>query len=294
MAITKVGESQSWSTTYGTNVIFIVPESGLYRLEAWGASGCSTDGGVAGRGGYASGYILLEKGEMLYCYLGGVGQAGSGVPSFNGGGEGRYASHGSGMRGGSGGGATHIARVNGFLADIGYEDFVTNKKGLIVAGGGGSAGGSGNTGGHGGGLSGTHGQTNGSNNDYGRGSGGTQTGGGNFNGRFGKGGGLTNNDGSYPWFGGGGGLFGGGSNTYTSSGGGSSFIGNLPEIRFHGTIYSPVTIAGGNYTAGGGRITITYIAEAAPYLYLGNLPVDALYLGDKEVIGLRLGDKEVA
>lgn len=254
-----------------------------------GASGYGTNNGVAGRGGYASGYVLLEKGEKLYYYLGGVGLAATGVASFNGGGEGRFDS----TSGGSDGGATHIARVNGFLADIGYEDFVTNKNGLIVAGGGGSADGSGRTGGHGGGLSGTGGTSNGAINDYNRGSGGTQTEGGNFNGRFGKGGGLTNNDGSYPWFGGGGGLFGGGSTTYTSSGGGSSFIGNLPEIRFRGTNYSPASVAGGNYILGGGRVTITYVAEVVPCLYLGNFPVDALCVGDKEVTGLRLGDKEV-
>lgn len=67
---------------------FIVPYTGYYKLEVWGAQG-----GSGGNGGYSSGYIKLQKEEKLYVYVGGRGQDRKYIDSnylvggFNGGGN---------------------------------------------------------------------------------------------------------------------------------------------------------------------------------------------------------------
>lgn len=45
---------------------YVVPENGWYRIELWGCQGA----GSGGRGAYTGGVIELEKGEVLYFYVG--------------------------------------------------------------------------------------------------------------------------------------------------------------------------------------------------------------------------------
>lgn len=235
---------------------FVVPVTGLYKLEVWGAKGGSTNNG----GGYSVGYKHLEKEETVYICCGGAGSNATG--GYNGGGNGQ--DYGSG-----GGGATHIAYTTGTLSAIGKTNFVTNAQGIIVAGGSGGSGGSWNlgrgnygAGGSGGGISGGNGGfwTNQSGSGSG-GSGGTQTSGASFG---------QGANASYTAFqshngGGGGGFYGGGAG-YTSTnpggaggGGGSGWLGGVPIITYKGTIYTPSTSNGGN--SGNGKATISFITK---------------------------------
>lgn len=66
------------TVTNGRPYVFIVPQTGVYRVEAWGASGggATTNQGASsagGLGGYTRGYVTLEKGEELMIYPGGSG-----------------------------------------------------------------------------------------------------------------------------------------------------------------------------------------------------------------------------
>lgn len=218
-----------------------IPSKGLYKLEVWGAQGSDTYY-TSGKGGYSVGYALLNRNAVLYVAVGGKGNA------FNGGCVNQttnpYASNI--MYGGGGGGATHIAKVDGQLSAIGHTSFVTNGNGLIVAGGGG--GGSryyrpsdqlpdryiaGNSGG---GLSG------------GGSRGGTQSGG------YAFGQGQNTGVGGY----GGGGLYGGYIEASDNgAGGGSGYIGGVPEITYKGNTYTPSTTNG--VQGGNGKAKITKI-----------------------------------
>ena len=60
MSITTVGESQSFSYSGGVQT-FIVPYTGLYKLEVWGAQGGTKYSGIGGKGGHSGGYKILEK-----------------------------------------------------------------------------------------------------------------------------------------------------------------------------------------------------------------------------------------
>lgn len=80
---------------------YTVPESGIYKLEVFGGSGGNSIKNFTGaKGGYASGYFKLHKGETLYVNVGGKANGASG--GYNGGGNGVSGT-------GGGGGATHIA-----------------------------------------------------------------------------------------------------------------------------------------------------------------------------------------
>lgn len=182
---------------------FVVPYTGMYRLEAWGAQGSHVDKQLGGKGGYAAGDIYLMKGEILNISVGGDGTLNNG---YNGGGS----SYGSNQ---NGGGSTDI-RAGGIS--------VYNR--ILVAGGGGAAGRSG----QGGAAGGLVGQNANGNSNYGRG--GSQIGGGTYNGGFGNGGIATYASNSYTAItgGGGSGWYGGGgnnnerSNSYAYGGGGGS------------------------------------------------------------------------
>lgn len=123
---------------------YVVPETGTYKLEVWGAQGGINTVGVSegGKGGYSAGEVYLEQGTKLYIYVGETptytGTDGLQHGGFNGGGSG-YAS----STGRAGGGATDI-RIN--------NDSLYAR--AIVAGGGGGYQNSGTIG-VGGGLSGT-------------------------------------------------------------------------------------------------------------------------------------------
>lgn len=142
--------------------IYNVDKTGKYRLEVWGASGGGNDpnntsiGSRAGKGGYASGEVKLNEGDVLYIYVGGEGKGQEG--GFNGGGNSHMATNGE--YGFGGGGATDIRR-NG-------QDTINR---IIVAAGGGGADNATSeiagtdddgSGGNGGGTTGQNGYVNGS------------------------------------------------------------------------------------------------------------------------------------
>ena len=227
-------ENLVWNYPYeGEEQSFPVPLPGIYKLEVWGAQGGNASSSfIGGYGGFATGYVELNKGDELYINVGGQGDS-SGKAGYNGGGKGTgYTSQGNGGWGAGGGGATHIAFSSGVLSSlVDRKDDI-----LIVAGGGGgsihySDNSNGTTpsgsGGHGGGYIGHDGFHNNWTTSVGHG--GTQTAGGAGqssscnSGTFGQGaagGGCYGNN--EP--GGGGGYYGGGSSRHSGAGGGSSYI----------------------------------------------------------------------
>lgn len=254
----------------GYVIQFIIPKNGLYKLEVWGAQGGNTYANetynaTGGLGGYACGYKKFKKGDLLYVVVGGQPQGNNNSePGYNGGGRGKnrseYNEHGSG-----GGGATHIALSNGTLKEIGYDEFVTNNKGLIVAGGGGGSASEKVSddkvywwkynGGAGGGANGAD------NTGYAQAKGGTQTSAG-ANGGFGYGGGLdTGTYTSTSSAGGGGGFYGGGGNAgqWASGAGGSGWIDGVQTVFYKNVDYMPSMETGVN--EGNGKATITFIAS---------------------------------
>lgn len=196
---------------------FTVPQTGLYKIELWGAQGGGTYGG---KGAYTSGLINLNRGDALYVYVGGQAN------TFNGGGNCSSASK-------IGGGATDVRLVSGNWNSI---SSLTSR--IMVAAGGGTV-----TNEDSGAKAGIGGTINGINGSYHSatdityiGYGGTQTAGGSgatnanqtgaTSGTFGTGGtcGAYTPDGHIGGGGGGGFYGGGGSSWHTGSGGGSSFV----------------------------------------------------------------------
>lgn len=245
--------SQTFTYTGGVQTL-IVPTTGLYKLEVWGARGgysSTYDVYTNNKGGHSVGYKKLTAGTVLYIVCGGMGgQGGEGFygGGYNGGGTAKvagYPAHGS-----AGGGATHIALVSGTLASIGKVSF--DADGLIVAGGGGgyySDNYNGFTsGGSGGGLSGANGSTSPNTGEAG-GTGGTQ----NSGFAFGQGANGTNNQ-----TGGGGGYYGGNIAYYKGAGGGSGWIDGVPSITYKGVTYTPTTE--NNINAGNGYALIERVA----------------------------------
>ena len=214
----------------------LVPTTGKYKLEVWGAQGGSysphraaqSGTGIPGKGGYSVGEINLTAGTILYVYVGGKGNTDiNGTGGFNGGGNSR-SSNSNGWNGGSGGGATDIR--------IGVDSLYSR---VIVAGGGGglahwyvaNAG-------AGGGASGIAGSLYGSGTYSAKP--GTQTAAGTLGyyssaenvgssvytpANFGTAGMFNQSvSGNYEGAGGGGGWYGGGSGVYVSAAGGSGWI----------------------------------------------------------------------
>lgn len=105
---------------------FIAQYSGYYKIEAWGAQGA----GAVSKGGYTSGELFLQENEKLYVYVGqGNNNVGNGT-SFN---------SGTGNYGGTpGGGATDIRLIDGE-----WNNIISLRSRIMVAGGSGS--GSGNS-----------------------------------------------------------------------------------------------------------------------------------------------------
>lgn len=208
---------EKWVFDYTGDVqTWMVPASGKYKLSVWGAQGGKSGHGIAGGlGGYSTGDIQLQAGDIVYVYIGGMG--GPQLGGFNGGGNGASVNSDS-----AGGGGASDMRVRG--------DSLQDR--VIVAGGGGGSGCTDTYGGNGGGLLGGAGTGTG----YEPGQGGTQTGGGvsggySESGSLGKGG-NTSFDYSWPGAGGGGGYYGGGAglcsnNGGGSGGGGSGYIGGV-------------------------------------------------------------------
>ncbi len=176
---------------------FVVPTSGVYMLEAWGAQG----GNSKSKGAYTSGKIYLEKDEVIYVYVGEGNNVTTGSTSFNG---------GTGNSGGyPGGGATDFRLVSGT-----WNNAASLASRIMVAAGSGSGvGNNTTTKGAGGGLIAT--ATGGT-------TGGTQT----FPGqRFSSGYSVSGFGFASGGCAGGGGYYGGGGGSCaTGSSGGSSFI----------------------------------------------------------------------
>ena len=248
----------------GSEETFVVPCTGKYSLEVWGAGSQTPNNRYITTdtpGGYSYGEIELTKDEVLYINVGGQGTVANGTSvtaqgGYNGGGdvilESRYTINAS-----SGGGATHIALKTGLLSSL-----VNDKdKVLIVAGGAGGSSIYSNSylgrGGAGGGYKGNPGTcydaTNGA-----YGTGGTQTSAGYYSsdstrgkGSFGQGGSTTrgNTDRLYGGAGGGGWYGGGAGGTNTNTGqspttdmsgggGGSGYIGHSRLSNAHMTAYN--------------------------------------------------------
>lgn len=144
---------------------YIVPYSGYYQIELWGAQGGSSST-VGGKGAYTSGTIYLKKDEKIYVY---VGESGGNIQTatYNGGG---YS--GTLYNARSGGGATDIRLVSGS-----WDEFESLKSRIMVAAGGGgsTAGNYGCNGGAGGTLEGLAGAKGGSGSGYTVAGGGKQT-----------------------------------------------------------------------------------------------------------------------
>lgn len=104
--------------------------SGTYKIELWGASGGDIANHQGGLGGYTSGYIQLDSAQNLYFYIGGQGQN-SDIGGWNGG---QALTTNQSKYGSSGGGATDVRIVNG-----NWNDFISLKSRIMVAGGGGGA-----------------------------------------------------------------------------------------------------------------------------------------------------------
>lgn len=209
----------------------IVPITGYYKLEVWGAQGGKSSKYAGGYGGYSVGIIELTKGEHLYINVGGKGvntSYSTGVAAaggYNGGGS-TIAPNTWGQDSiGSGGGATHIAGNSGLLYKLSSKINII----YIVAGGGGgstfyydtSAYSYYGAGGHGGGYKGC---TN-----YGAASSGTvatATPGAQTSEESGSLFGLGKTGRGVIQAGGGGGYYGGGTTTNNGAAGGSGYIGN--------------------------------------------------------------------
>jgi hypothetical protein len=208
---------------------YTVPLTGTYKIECWGAQGGS------GKGGYSYGTVSLTRNSILYICVGGQGgnptyssdytysvsgTGFGGAGGYNGGGKGGNGSAANGATGG--GGATHIALVNGLLNTLASDKSSV----LIVAGGGGGDSlGHGGSGGGADGISAIYGTY-------------TSAGGGLASGyQFGQGqdgyskttyescGAEGNGGGGGGWYGGYAYQTGNGSNTCIGGGGGSGYIG---------------------------------------------------------------------
>ncbi len=230
----------------GDITTYTIPASGTYKIELWGASGGDKNAYKGGLGAYTSGYIYLNKGTILYFYIGGTGVEGTTSGGFNGGSS---IAAGQEKYGAPGGGATDVRIKNGT-----WNDFNSLKSRIMVAAGGGGANnrnidsqeantlyGAGN-GGAGGGLIGYDGESTGWEaqpnftiyNAHNYGTGGTQNAGGklrtydgqnNFISETITGGfGQIIDSGIIPQSGAGGGWFTGSVSGHGGAGGGSSYI----------------------------------------------------------------------
>ncbi|MDO4996287.1 MAG: glycine rich domain-containing protein [Bacilli bacterium] len=243
--------SKVWNfDSKGEEDTFVVPKTGTYKLEVWGAQGGSISYNsidyLGGYGGYSVGTINLTKDSSVFVNVGSSGRNSYNqflYDVFQGGynGGGTSQSSYNDIRTG-GGGATHIALVSGVLKDLSSykgtlisNTYYSSTNIIIVAGGGGGAGYHLNTsirnGGSAGGYIGSDGDglPNDASYDMGKGLGGSQTTGGKSardltNGKFGVGCSYGSPNASA----GGGGLYGGGCGYSTASagGGGSGYIGN--------------------------------------------------------------------
>ena len=242
---------------------WVVPASGTYEIEVWGAQGGSggwysnsSYSSIGGLGGYAKGSVTLSAGTTVYIH---VGQQGEGYTSSNikmtdspgiraGGWNGGGGNSKSSAPGTGGGGASDV-RVGG--------TGLNNR--IIVAGGGGGGGNSGSNtqlsnGGNGGGLTATTLAASTQFSNRTPGSGATQ----NSGNALGIGATASHNLSG----GGGGGYYGGGAgDNSTGGGGGSSYLGGVSN----GTTQSAIR-------SGHGKVVITsaQLSNSSPVISQSN------------------------
>ena len=222
----EIEESQAWNFAYtGAYQTFTVPYTGDYRIELYGARGSYS----GKNGAYVYGNIHLARGENLYIYVGGGGNS-----KWNGGGSSNANDH-------HGGGATDVRLVSGA-----WDNAVSLRSRIMVAGGAGGEGATYKHGGNGGLQSGSSGMGHTKSDDcetvtVNGGAGGTQLTGS----AFGKGGNSTN----------GGGVSGG-------AGGGGYWGGKGGTGRYQGT---ECTSTGISVASGGGGGS-SYISGGLGYI----------------------------
>ena len=214
----------------GSEQQFVVPQTGTYQLETWGAQGGCKDETLGGYGGYSNGRISLNSDKKIYITVGGKGGSNDSITNVGGFGGGGYSGKNQDSNSYGGGGASYIITTNSTLADLGSENL--DKALIISAGGGGAVSVMTVHGGDGGGYIGNDGTSLSSsifNNSTYIPKGSTQTGAGYAyegtarQGLFGTGiQSITDGWGG----GGGGGLWGGSNGHGTTGSGGSSYIGN--------------------------------------------------------------------
>ena len=210
----------------GQAELFIVPETGDYTIEAWGAQGGTGYNSAGGKGGYARGTVHLEQYQMIYIYVGGKGtdtgtSSSTSIKSggFNGGGNGTisYYAPSDGSAGYSWGGG------GGGASDVRIGD--TSLYARVIVAGGGSGGARSSLGGSTNGYVGGGTQSGGLNSSYWA----TQTKAGS-GGAFGLGKSIASSNFVYSSGGGGGGWYGGGASqsdntsVITYMGGGSGYV----------------------------------------------------------------------
>jgi len=248
----------------GSYVQFIIPASGIYKLDVYGGQGGdATYNEVTangGHGGHSSGYAYLEKGAIIYVAVGGAGEDITSTTysdyGYNGGSGGSSLTSTSSSypqsMGTGGGGCTHIASKSGDLKSIAYANLSTV---YIVAGGGGGAclrykDGIPHDGGHGGGEIGGNGSGGALGGRQTSNSSSTTT-------QFGYA--ATCSSSSSGYAGGGGGLYGGyyGFGGYSGAGG-SGYIGGVPSFSKNKKYYPAEMETGVN--EGNGKALITFIS----------------------------------
>lgn len=140
--VTVIASAEKEFTYKGSVEEYVVPYTGTYKLEVWGAGGGKYTGNNnpdGGQGGYVYGKINLTAGTKLYVCVGGKGGGNSGKTAgaggYNGGGTGGTGNTWNG--GAGGGGATHIAMTTNRGVLKNYKSYSSEI--LIVAGGAGGA-----------------------------------------------------------------------------------------------------------------------------------------------------------
>ncbi|MFI3307493.1 MAG: glycine rich domain-containing protein [Mycoplasmatota bacterium] len=140
----------------GDYQLFVVPMSGYYNLEAWGAQGGTYASYVGGSGAYTSGNIYLQTNEKIYVYVGGTGGSNYttiNIGGYNGGG---YSGNNSDAKSFGGGGSTDFRLISGEWDN----DDSLNSRIMVAAGGAGATTGTIAYGGNAGGLMGYDSATN--------------------------------------------------------------------------------------------------------------------------------------
>lgn len=270
---------------------FTAPKKGVYRFQLYGSGGtmgsteADSDGTFdtanlsGGTGGVTDGYLLLEKGQVVYIGAGGTCSA-------------AFVSHGYGAS----------------LAHAGTP--------LLIAGAGGGAGRcykradyrNWGRGGNGGGSSGTNGYSN-NNQSQSAGGAGTQSSGGASHhgstaGSYGSGGAgaYAETHGCPAWGGrGGDGYYGGGgggceashnsstddTSSYGYGGGGGSGYVRSASLTVLGRTYISSTTQGGGAAAGSrGSVSVTYYARALLPVFFDGTQLEQLFMNGTEVQSL--------